>query len=939
MKQVDKLVLLTLALLGWIGPIQAQHFAWGQLLTGNGTTVSSTVDDAGNSYLFGTFRGQLTLGATTVTATNPAYTDLFIAKYDAAGNLRWLTQAGSNANDAASAIATDGRGNVYVTGSHGTGFYFGANYLTSGGHFLARIDTANGGTTWLRRLEGTTTSGSIALTALAADPAGNCYMVGSISAINSFGQRPLLNPGTRPNAVVAKADPSGNVQWVAQVLEDAGAPTSSLLRSTTIGVNPGGELAIGGSFRGRFTVGALPNQTTLASSDTVISNRDAFVIRLAPNGALRWARTSIGEDNQVINGVALDDLGNTYVAGGGSGAFSFSMGAPPVQGVFVARFNATGQADWLRGQAVATPDHFTRDDAALALVADGQGNTCISGVFKGTALVLGTNVLPHNGYSPVGYVGALFLAGYDAAGRVRWAKTDTDPATAQGYFSAGNVSMDRLGRLYVLGAGYGSRTYDHIVLNAAGSGGRSFLLRLDQLYQRVSGVVYLDQNANGSRDPGEPPFPQPIVLTDSVQDGVGTSFPSDGHYNLWLQPGQYEVNLVSPPAHYYLIEGARGYRGVLNGYTNDSTHHFGLAPVPGQPDVRINLMAYTPARPGFITRYRTTLENVGTTAATPDTIGMQLDSHAAFIASEPASQQFGTDPTHYWVAPVLAPFERRDFDVQFSLPINMALGTRLQSTSLVRMPADAMPADNVDTLAQEVTGSYDPNSIEVNYPRLTLPQLLAGQSLEYTIRFQNLGTDTAFTVMISDTLDRHKINLSRVSYVGSSHSCLWWIDANAVLHVWFKNIRLPHRGANVLRSQGFVVFRMVPQRYLSDGSLIPNAAHITFDYNAPIRTNTALTLIGTLANGLPAEAAEPIWSLYPNPAEHRVTVTALLPTTGTVRVQVVDLLGREVSRTTAEVRGGAFRQELDLADLAPGVYLVRLTAPDGTTATRRLVRR
>ena len=111
------------------------------------------------------------------------------------------------------------------------------------------------------------------------------------------------------------------------------------------------------------------------------------------------------------------------------------------------------------------------------------------------------------------------------------------------------------------------------------------------------------------------------------------------------------------------------------------------------------------------------------------------------------------------------------FDLQFSTLVTMPLGTMLHSSSLAHLPADVLTDDNLVGLTQEVTGSFDPNSIEVSYQRLTLSQLVSGQALDYTIRFQNLGSDTAFTVLLVDTLDGQKLKLSTVRYMGSSHSC------------------------------------------------------------------------------------------------------------------------------------------------------------------------
>ena len=79
-------------------------------------------------------------------------------------------------------------------------------------------------------------------------------------------------------------------------------------------------------------------------------------------------------------------------------------------------------------------------------------------------------------------------------------------------------------------------------------------------------------------------------------------------------------------------------------------------------------------------------------------------------------------------------------------------------------------------------------------------------------------------------------------------------------------------------------------------------------------------------------------SLAPNPANGTTALTYELPTAATAVVQVQSLLGQTV-RQLAPVRQapGLQTQPLPLQGLAPGVYLVKLTAGDQTQTTRLLV--
>ena len=86
---------------------------------------------------------------------------------------------------------------------------------------------------------------------------------------------------------------------------------------------------------------------------------------------------------------------------------------------------------------------------------------------------------------------------------------------------------------------------------------------------------------------------------------------------------------------------------------------------------------------------------------------------------------------------------------------------------------------------------------------------------------------------------------------------------------------------------------------------------------------------GTVLAARPSAAATALaLSLYPNPAAQAATVETAQPT----RLTLFDLAGRVVLTDATPAR----TRTLDLRALAPGVYLVRATAPDGTSTTQRL---
>jgi uncharacterized repeat protein (TIGR01451 family) len=83
----------------------------------------------------------------------------------------------------------------------------------------------------------------------------------------------------------------------------------------------------------------------------------------------------------------------------------------------------------------------------------------------------------------------------------------------------------------------------------------------------------------------------------------------------------------------------------------------------------------------------------------------------------------------------------------------------------------ATPIDNYARWTETIRGSFDPNDKLVN--KATLPPTYNANKdrLLYTIRFQNTGTDTAFTVIVRDEIPNN-IDVSSLRVVNASHKLI-----------------------------------------------------------------------------------------------------------------------------------------------------------------------
>lgn len=149
-----------------------------------------------------------------------------------------------------------------------------------------------------------------------------------------------------------------------------------------------------------------------------------------------------------------------------------------------------------------------------------------------------------------------------------------------------------------------------------------------------------------------------------------------------------------------------------------------------------------------------------------------------------------------------------------------------------------------DIDCHRVVASYDPNDKEAQPQGYEAQHLIEPNTdLTYRIRFQNTGTDTAFNIIVRDTLAPWLDPVSILPEV-ASHPYTWDIVDGHVLKFTFRNILLPDSNVNESASHGFVQFRVSQRKDLPLGTVIPNTAAIYFDFNPPVITNQTFHTIG-----------------------------------------------------------------------------------------------
>lgn len=234
---------------------------------------------------------------------------------------------------------------------------------------------------------------------------------------------------------------------------------------------------------------------------------------------------------------------------------------------------------------------------------------------------------------------------------------------------------------------------------------------------------------------------------------------------------------------------------------------------------------------------------------------------------------------------------------------------------------------------RENNGSYDPNDKAAFVDGTKdVEHITAKQNLEYLVRFQNTGTDTAFTVVIRDPISPH-LEIDSLDILLASHPYKWEIRNN-ILWVKFDNIMLPDSNVNEKASHGFVKFSIKPKSYVTLKNIISNSAGIYFDYNDPIITNEVLL------NHKPKTISDKNINLsaidfkvFPNPTDENISVLLASKEGLITELQIYGIEGRLMHQEK-------YRGQLHLVNIShlpKGVYIIKISS-DGKVGNQKFIK-
>ncbi len=365
---------------------------------------SVCTDLNGNVIVTGTYKHS-TLEIDAITLTNQGGAndlEVFLIKYDPAGNVIWAISQGGGDDEQKCIVTTDGTGNIYqsfesksefLTIGNQTYFNFQQPISFSPDIILVKYDS-NGAVVWSRHDGGALND---FIKGMSTDSLGNTYLTGTLNNPGStpiaisFAPFTLTNsagPGTTEIYIV-KYDTFGAAQWIQKT-------TTGNETANDICVDNKGNVAVTGVFIGipSLNIGGVSVNNTNPNL-----NGQIFTAKLNSNGNVIWLKAEGGTGGGQGVRVAIDKSENILV-GGQFFSSTFTIGTTIIQhtigaqddDVVLFKYDSNGLVLW--AEAIQS----NSDDVITDIAINANGDELISGRFRGNDLTYGsttiTNLIP-----------------------------------------------------------------------------------------------------------------------------------------------------------------------------------------------------------------------------------------------------------------------------------------------------------------------------------------------------------------------------------------------------------------------------------------------------------------------------------------------------------------------------------------------------------------
>jgi hypothetical protein len=808
----------------------AQEIEWQKTIGGSKMDVCEQIQEAhdGGFYCGGYSESGITGNKTVDTK---GHFDFWVVKLDSLGGILWQKDYGGIANERCNSIYSTTDGGLICGGYTNSSLTGDLNEAPLGveDFLVFKLDSL-GNLEWQNRIGG---SMNDLMNSIIQTSDGG-YMCGGHSKSSISGDKITQNYGEYDYWIV-KLDSIGNVEW-----EKSYGGSNREELNEIIQTNDGGFLCGGVSH----------SEVSGNKTQGLVGQMDYWIIKLDSIGNIEWQR-SIGGGGYNYCYSVLEALDGGFICAGYISAGASGDVIEQVVGgadVWIVKLSSTGTILW---QKLLGGDQ--NDLLLSACKSKNEGVICAA---RSSSSISGEK--SENSFQSDDY----WIFELDSVGNILWQNTIngtgiehsvTVQATSDGNLICNGTSTSGVGEDKTEPC-FGN--YDN------------WIVKLSREFNLIQGNVFLDFNSNNILDSNDH-FVNNKKLME-IQTGRIAYTNSNGQYAIAvLDTGLYQT--FPPNLVYFTAIPSSAFSYFVNVLEIDSLNDFAMQPSGPIDDLCLSITPLGLFRRGRDASYQLSYDNAGTTTQSPKIV-FRIFPNTNFVSSSLTPSAVYPDSV-VWNLPPLSPLQSGHFFVTIHLTPSLPIGSILNSyAQIFPVVNDVNPSCNNATWEVTVRGSYDPNDILVDQDTLYSFVFPNPPFLDYIIRFQNVGNDTAFAVKILNPIDTMKLDLNSLEFVAASHPMeMRFIYHERNMEFLFNNILLPDSNVNEPASHGFVRYKIKPKSNLQIGDSIQNFAAIYFDFNEPVITNTAKTHI-LLFTGLAEQINTSELFVYPNPSSQEINI-------------------------------------------------------------------
>jgi len=632
---------------------------------------------------------------------------------------------------------------------------------------------------------------------------------------------------------------------------------------------------------------------------------DGYLVKLDANGIRKWATYYGGTGNEIVMGVACDKWANLYLSGnsGSNTNIATANGYTPAKtgsgtAMFLARFDSTGVRKW--GTYYGT----TGQDIGVCAV-DNKGGIFLAGYTTGTVATLvssGAFQTTNRGR------GDALLVKFDTACNREWATFFGGDSLE----TVSGIAADMAGNVFINGS---TKSRTNITTNGSyqsvfGGNTDQYLAKFDGTGNRVWGTYF--------GGPGEDLEGETNTISTDSKGNVFFSGRTSSRSGI-ASPNAAQTAYGGGTFDAFLVKfDSVGVRQWAT-YIGDTSYEMGSA-VVANADGETLMSGYTQSHANIATPGSVQPNHAG---GTDDAFLIRFNANGQRLWST----YYGGPGDDYGIGVAFAQEQGSVFiagttssatGIATTGSHQPALGIGGISSFIAKFCIAALPA------SYAVTGDA---SICINSTHTYTIPATPGSTYIWTLPIGWTGSSTTNTITATANTSSGTVRVRMVLCNDTSAQRTLTVN----MHPWIPAV-ITGNGTQLSTTNTFTGYQ-----WFYNGQPITGATNATYtvtrdgNYRVAgisaqgcVDTSDVFTITFLSVNNVPASSM----SIYPNPAKNVVNIQSAAP----VMVAVYSMDGKQIIPLSSQ-------KSLNVSTLPAGVYVVRITAMDGSLLkTERLVR-